>query len=517
MKTYITLAILSIFILAGCSSTKSTAEYDDVYYSTREKKKKNKKNKEIETQTASPDYYISSDDATTDYYIEDYEAGEYVQYQDEPDASSYDSSTSPEGVTYITNNYYDGYGGYGDYYDYSYASRISRFHSSYMGFNYYAPCYSGFYYDPWYWDYYWYRPSFYFGFNWGWGYPYYYYPYNNYWYGYNTGYWDGYYASNYYGYSSNGYYYGPRTSRSSTNSPYTGSNSYFPENSTTYSRSNYLERTTPVLADISSVNRASIKTVTGPDRTSSQIVNPNPNNKRGVSSINTSVKTIQTDKNRLENQPNAANRNAVKTGLTGGSILVDNKPQNDVTKSPQKKTATKSRYTYKKPVTETKTKFQPGQSIGNQKQAKPTQKYTKPSNVTTQDRSRSNSQKSTSGRNTQTYTKPTSTYNKSYTKPTRYNSNSNNRANQPTRSSNSYSTPSRTNTKSYSQPSKTTRTYSSPSRSGSSKSYSSPSRSSSSKSYSSPSRSSSRSYSSPSRSSSGGGSRSSSKSSGGRR
>ncbi len=32
MKTYITLAILSIFILTGCSSTKSTGEYDDVYY-----------------------------------------------------------------------------------------------------------------------------------------------------------------------------------------------------------------------------------------------------------------------------------------------------------------------------------------------------------------------------------------------------------------------------------------------------------------------------------------------------
>lgn len=485
MKTYITLAILSIFILAGCSSTKSTAEYDDVYYSTREKKKKEKKKNDLETQVANPDYYISSDDASTDYYIEDYEAGDYVQYEDEqPYYSESETETTPQGTNYITNNYYDGYGGAGgDYYDYSYASRINRFYGPYMGFNYYAPCYTGFYYDPWYWDYYWYRPSWYFSFNWGWGWGYpYYYPYNNYWYGYNTGYWngywDGYYASNYYGYSNNGYYYGPRTTRSSTNSPYSRSNGNYAVNTNNLTRSNYLERTSPVLADASEAIRTTTKVPTGPGRSSTNTTDRNPTGKPTASKVNASLKTVNDDNN-VARSSNNIDRTRTSTAIAGGAMVSkkDN-PQNVVTKTPQKKTETKPRYTYKKPASETKTRYQPGQSLQSTKQTRPTQKYNKPASAATQNKSRLNYQKSTSGRNAQTYTKPTSTYNRSYTKPTRYNNKGG--SSQSTRSSKSYTTPSRTNTKSYRQPSKSTRTYSTPGRSVNSRSYSSPSRSSSS-------------------------------------
>ena len=92
--------------------------------------------------------------------MEDYEAGEYVSYEGE-------TIENPDGTATVTNNYY-GEGGYDDYYDYSYSARINRFYNPYAGFNYYSPCYVGFYYDPWY-NPYWYRPSLYFGLSWGWG------------------------------------------------------------------------------------------------------------------------------------------------------------------------------------------------------------------------------------------------------------------------------------------------------------------------------------------------------------
>ncbi len=82
---------------------------------------------------------------------EDYETGENVAYSDEPYLTTTETVTTPEGTNYITNNYYEGYAP-DDYYDYSYASSIDRFYSPNMGYNYYAPCYTGYYYDPWYWD-----------------------------------------------------------------------------------------------------------------------------------------------------------------------------------------------------------------------------------------------------------------------------------------------------------------------------------------------------------------------------
>lgn len=164
MKTYILQTIVSVLILAGCSSTKNTADYDDVYYSTRAEKQQTKQQNQKEMSTTDPDYYTESEDVSTDYYIEDYEAGEYATYEQEPYYSEDETVETPEGTNYITNNYYGS-----GYDDYSYASRINRFYSPYSGFGYYSPCYAGFYYSPWYYDPYWYMPSFYFGMSWGWG------------------------------------------------------------------------------------------------------------------------------------------------------------------------------------------------------------------------------------------------------------------------------------------------------------------------------------------------------------
>lgn len=211
MKSYLIPTVLSILILAGCSTTKSTSDYDDIYATSS-----NKETTQPEEQTAEPDYFVQNEEVADDYVSEDYAAGDYVAYEEEPVYS--ETSEDPNGNTYITNNYYGS-----SAYDYSYAARINRFYSPYAGFGYYSPYYVGFYYDPWY-NPYWYSPSFYFGLSWGWGsigwgYPYYsYYPYNNYWYGYNNGYWngyyDGYYGSGYYpDYGYNGYY-GHRSNRS---------------------------------------------------------------------------------------------------------------------------------------------------------------------------------------------------------------------------------------------------------------------------------------------------------------
>jgi len=489
MKSYLLLAILSIFILAGCSSTKSTADYDDVYYSTRSEKKKIKQ----ETQVANPDYVTQNEDSSTDYYVEDYEAGEYVEYEEEPYYTEDGTYQTPEGTAYVTNNYYDNGYMYDDYYDYSYASRINRFYGPSIGFNYYSPCYTGYYYDPWYYNY-WY-PSFYFSFGWGWGYPYYspygYYG-SSYWAGYNQGYWDGYYASNYY-YSPTTYYYGHRPSRGSSNGGYYRSNTSGTLPAERNANVSSLERNNP------SLNGDATRT-TGGDQGGT------------ATRTNTSYNPGQSGPSKVNDNNNRSVPSSNEV-IAGGSLVVAEKnrtSQNDVTNQNKSKT-TKPRYTYKKPEnsqSKTNTRYQPGQSINNNKQSTPTQRFSKPNEYSNQKNvktSRNNA--GNSGQNAKVYTRPKSNYTKSYNKPSKYNTSE--RTTQPNRSGSSkYSQPSRSNTKTYSTPSRSgnTRSYSPPSRSGNTRSYSAPSRSGgSSKSYSTPSRSGG---SSPSRSS-GGGSRSS--------
>jgi hypothetical protein len=479
MKTYIIITVITGMILTGCSSTRTTADYDDVYYSTKAEKKNKKNNNNYETQTTTPDYYTENDNQTPDNYSNDYETGQDVSYEDEPVYSESETIQTPEGTTYITNNYYgDGFSD--DYYDYSYAARISRFYDPYIGFSYYSPCYTGFYYDPWYWNNWYYSPSIYFGINWGWGsfgygygypyypyYSYYGYPYNNSWYGYNdgywNGYWDGYYGSEYYGY--NGYYYGHRPSQGGSN------------NSGNYNPSNTGANVSPNRADSFGKSTPNINTGGNP----------------GTPEINA---------------------NSLNTTGKGSALIIQEKTQDSKASANMNKTevTTKPRYTYKKPASTTTSgvsKYQPGKSAEIQQAQRnvPDQRYSKPSSYKPAENTKTVKQNTnTENKNSQVYSRPQSNYSKSYSKPTKINESST--YSQPNRSSNNtYSQPSRSSEKSYSQPSRSTQTYSTPSRSGSSNSYSAPSRSGSSQSYSTPSRSSS----TPTRSSS------SSRSTGGRK
>lgn len=478
MKSYWIIGALSLLITAGCSVTKSTTGYDDVYsgITPSDDEKSVSLNK---TNTTDPDY--SEQSKSVDYYAEDFETNEGTPSEDEPYITTQETVTSPEGTSYITNNYYGS--GYNDYYDYSYASRINRFYSPYMGFNYYSPFYTGMYYDPWYSDYYWYRPSLYFGYNWGWGdmywgYPYYsyYYPYNSYWYGYYNGYWDGYYFGggyDYNGYGSSSNYYGHRPSRSGHNTPqYVFSKNELQGNATQM-QPNYFERTKPAIADnFSKSGRTS--TLGGdnvPDRPSSNSLNDG-------------------------NSGGADSRNISKTGV--------NTIQDNSGSSSQNEPVSGQRYTYKKPAgnESANSRYKPGETINTEgNYQKPVQRYSKPSGHSSSDNTSGSRQGSTSGsKNTQTYSRPQSTQNDSYSRPSKVNVD---RQNQPSRSSENYSRPSNTDNTRYSQPSRSSNSYNQPSRSNSnsSRSYSTPSNSGSSKSYSSPSRSSnSGSYSSPSRS-----------------
>jgi hypothetical protein len=509
MKTYILLAALSILILAGCTSTKSTTDYDDVYATSKKGSEKATKNPEI--QTTSPDYYKESSDNSSEYFVEDYEAGENVTYNDEPYLTTTETVTTPEGTNYITNNYYEGYAP-DDYNDYSYASQIDRFYGSNMGYSYYAPCYTGYYYNPWYWDSYWYMPSFYFGFGWGgmyWGYPYYpyYYPYNDYWYGYNQGYWDGYYGYGYNDYS--GYYYGHRENRGgsgNSGSQVSKDNSSAIQNVT---QPNYFERTTPQLAENFTSGRNSNNTNEGGGRNSTNAIN-NQNAIIAIPQSNNPTTGRNSDQNISGSSQEPIGRSSTNT--TGGTGIIPGEKNNsqNVTQDQSRVANSSSRYTYKKPAVnsnDTKGGYKPGQSIEVNNNSRPAQKYNKPANGSSSGENVGNSQQgsTTGNRNTQTYTRPQSNYNNSYSKPAQNNSNIE-RNSQPERSSSgSYSQPSRSS--SNSQPSRSSNSYSQPSRSSSSKSYSSPSNTGGSRSYSTPSRSSSSgSYSAPSRSSSGSGS-----------
>ena len=498
MKTYIIPALLALFIITGCSSTKKVSDYDDVYYSSRKEKKLAKQE---DMKTADPDYYVKNEDNNAEYKMEEYDAGEYVSYEDEPVYSDSETIESPDGNTYITNNYY-GPGGYGDYYDYSYSARINRFYSPYNGFGYYSPWYVGFYYDPWYYNPYWYSPSWYFGFSWGWGgmgwgYPYYgypyYYPYNSYWYGYNHGYWDGYYAAQYWDYGNNSYYYGPRKSRGGNNSPHTsyGSNSPYASGGA----STYAERNKPVLSSGIVSVPASTNTGAGARNENANVVS----NPRGGQGINTVSTRPATSGNSLTDK-NTAGRN-VSGAAAATSASTSVKPERQV-QNVESKPATqdaKPRYTYKKPESAPTTeKYKPGEAIDARTRTQPEQRYSKPETFNA-DRNTTRTVNTNTNQRSSLYSKPSSNSSNSYSRP----SQNVNRYSQPSRSeTRSYSQPSRSNVNSYSQPSRSSSSYSRPASTGSSRSsYSRPSSSSFNRSSS--SSGSSRSYSTPSRSSSG--------------
>jgi hypothetical protein len=502
MKTYIIPTILALFILAGCSSTKNTSAYDDdVYYSGKREKKEVRK-----MQSTDPDYYVQSETISEDQSMDDYEAGEYVSYEDEPVYSESETIENPDGTTYITNNYY-GAGGYGDYYDYSYSARINRFYNPYMGFGYYSPCYVGFYYDPWYYPT-WYGPSMYFGLSWGWGwgsmgwgYPYWGYPwygygyYGSYWQGYNHGYWDGYYAGQYWNDGYNSYYYGPRNSRRGGNSPATYSSSGTGNSGS--GTATYAERNRPLLSSgVVSVPRTS-GSVTGSRNEGATVVSKERSN-QGVKPVATSP--VRSDDKAVDAKP--AGRNVSGAAATAGSrsaLTADAQEQKQLTR-PSAQEA-KPRYNYKKPEaapSTTGTRYRPGDVIDSRTRTQPQPRYTKPASYNaekkvTRTTTRQNEQRSA------LYSKPRPSSGSTLSKPSQNNA----LYAQPSRSSTrSFSQPTRSNVNSYSSPSRSGSSYSRPASTGSSRSsYSRPSSSGFNRSSSGTSRS----YSAPSRSSSGGG------------
>lgn len=260
MKTLATLATISSFLLAACSSTYQTSmPYDDVYNTSREKpvavnpapapapaptytspEQSNQGN--YDNQQVAPNANSDTQDQNSPG----------TRQGEEPAYSKSETFNSPDGNTYVNNNYYYGYNS-DDYYDYGYSARIRRFDYPWYYHGYYDDYFTNSYwynYDPmcygssiyfgynWLgphfglslgWDPFWYRPYYgmYGGF--GWGYPWYdpwcgWGGFGSYYNGYYNGYWGGYYSGIYdpYGYYYNSHdinthHYGPRQPRSSSN------------------------------------------------------------------------------------------------------------------------------------------------------------------------------------------------------------------------------------------------------------------------------------------------------------
>ena len=257
--------IAIILTASACTSTyhAGTTPNDDVYYSAKDNAAVNQQTYPT-TQAAPANNYSngnnSNDQNNSTYSNTDQNSTNQNQAYTDPnnngngstnDYNNSSQSTDSKGNTYVTNNYYD------DYYDYQYSSRIRRFYTPAIGYNYYDPFYTNSYwydyspasygvsiylgYNWWAPTYYYYQPFCYGGFSngYGYGYGYGYYPHsywgynsggyggyyggysgyygNNYNHGYNDGYYNGYYAGNsnpyyYNSYDNTSHYYGPRGS-----------------------------------------------------------------------------------------------------------------------------------------------------------------------------------------------------------------------------------------------------------------------------------------------------------------
>ena len=195
MKTSINISIILILalILGACSSSykAGVAEYDDLYYTPKDAKMQSQA-AEAEVMAGTQGTQAAPQEELSDY--EKYRLsleGEYLAEQE----------VAPEEYATIDTNYYGPEGDYGySYYDDgsqppvinnyygavnqypSYSSRIQRFHSPYIGYNYYDP-----WYDPWYDPYFGvsnFSVSIGFGFGYGYGYPSYGWGYPSYCWGY---------------------------------------------------------------------------------------------------------------------------------------------------------------------------------------------------------------------------------------------------------------------------------------------------------------------------------------------
>jgi hypothetical protein len=231
LRLYMFLVLgLSAFTCAmSQKNSKTSSEYDDIYYIPSEKKAAPSVQQQapgtIETPAYEPtnyEKYINSLENKSESKSAQSSYIDTVEYAQDQNYVGTDY-LGKDGNTYVTNNYYNTD-------DYYYASRIRRFYDPFSSVGYYDP----FYYDP-----FWYDPGWsfnmsfgypYYGYGFSYGMPYYspwysgyygYSPYsygwgyNPYMYGYNYGYYDNYYG-NYYGHNQGGnqdhnpVYYGPR-------------------------------------------------------------------------------------------------------------------------------------------------------------------------------------------------------------------------------------------------------------------------------------------------------------------
>ena len=205
MKTMTLPFAFLITTAVSCSSTKevSSPKGDDVYISQTTPSPEPSNSGSTYNQSQNNAIDNQSDQTRSDNTLQN------------PDNSASEQYTSPNGTTYITNNYYNGAG-----YDSGsgwYTAQLNQWYGPYVGLGFYSPFYysPGFsislgfgfgigygyagWYNPWYSPYYYYP---------GYGYTGWYYPYYPYYgcgypgYGYGSGgYYDG-----YYGYGSYGYY-----------------------------------------------------------------------------------------------------------------------------------------------------------------------------------------------------------------------------------------------------------------------------------------------------------------------
>lgn len=281
MRTLTLITGLAALFFTACTATyQASVPYDDVYYSSKDKPAVAQPTASVQSsaqpavaQPTPQSSNVPSDNSQKQAENTEYSGGQYVpqDYQQQPQSTT-ETYTTPDGNTYITNNYNGGFNP-DDYYPYDYSARLRRFHdpyyfnnywddyytnqywysynpidwglSIYFGYNWMWPSWN-FYYnycDPWY-----YSPGWGMSLGWGWGYPYYS-PYysgwgGSYWYGYNYGYWDGYWGGSwdyYYNSYDNNTYYGPRTPRSSHSGGKVSSRPSFGER---YTKAIALERST---------------------------------------------------------------------------------------------------------------------------------------------------------------------------------------------------------------------------------------------------------------------------------
>ncbi|MBK7213402.1 MAG: hypothetical protein IPH88_08960 [Bacteroidales bacterium] len=511
MKSQTLLIACSLALLTACTSQYQARNYDDLYYSTREKK-------------VDDHSFVVKPSKVEAEPVNSPESGSTGQWTGASTPSQNNDSTQQTmDQGYSSDSYF-----MDDYYDYAYSARMRRFHDNHYYGSYYSDYYTNSYwydYNPWNWG-----TSIYMGYNWGypglyssWYYPGYswggyydwwnpYYSYGGF--GYNYGYWNGYYDGYW-----NGYYGGGWAENNYGNGGHNGRNYHGHRGSV--GTSGGLAGNSRGLRSGSEYDNQLVRGSNYNDRNQS-VASGNARGSRNDGNATDPNQTAQTNsqRNTVRNQPepnpqrgsmqNAGNMNPSNSrneeGNTGSEQVRNASQAGSTAQNERQQSAYNertARYVYQRNPNGGKT--QPEQGLktrgsiqpyssptytkprSGQEYTAPKYRNTPPSNEqrTTASPSGGSNQRSSQGQDNRTYSAPS---NNRSSQP----ANNQGRTNaSPNRSNENRSTPSRSN---YSTPTRSSES-SSPSRSNSN--YSAPSRSSES---SSPSRSNS-SYSAPSRSS----------------